>query len=247
MLSSEELERYDRQIIMRGFGEEGQEKLKRANVVIAGSGGLGAPAAIYLAAAGVGTLRLIDHDIVESSNLNRQVLHWDKDIGRNKVESAAEKLRQLNKNVKIEAMVETINEANISRLVAGFDVVIDAMDNLPTRFLLNKIAVENHIALIHGAVYGFEGRAMTIIPDKTACLRCVYRGLIPPEKFPVIGVTPAVIGCIEAAEAIKYIVGIGKLLTNRLLVYDGLNMKFTELVVKRDPNCECCGPSTGEE
>ncbi len=247
MLSSEELERYDRQIIMRGFGKEGQEKLKRAKVVIAGSGGLGSPAAIYLVAAGVGTLRLIDQDTIESSNLNRQVLYWDKDIGRNKVESAAEKLRQLNKNVKVEAMVETINEANISWLVAGFDVIIDAMDNLPTRFLLNKIAVENHIVLIHGAVYGFEGRAMTIIPDKTACLRCVYRGLIPPEKFPVIGVTPAVIGCIEAAEAIKYIVGIGKLLTNRLLVYDGLNMKFTELVVKRDPNCECCGHSTGEE
>jgi len=119
------------------------------------------------------------------------------------------------------------------------------MDNLPTRFLLNKTAVENHIPFIHGAVYSLEGRAMTIIPGKTACLRCVHRGLIPEEKFPVIGATPAVIGCIQATEVIRYIVGIGRLLTNRLLVYDGLNMKFTELAVKRDPNCEHCGHLNG--
>lgn len=122
---------------------------------------------------------------------------------------------------------------------------VNAMDNLPTRFLLNKTAVENHIPFIHGAVYGLEGRAMTIIPGKTACLRCVHRGLIPEEKFPVIGVTPAVIGCIQATEVIRYIVGIGRLLTNRLLVYDGLNMKFTELAVKRDPSCEHCGHLNG--
>ncbi len=240
MLTEDEQERYDRQIIMRGFGTEGQEKLKQARVVIAGSGGLGSPASIYLAAAGVGTIRIVDHDRVELSNLNRQILHWDKDIGRNKVDSATEKLNQLNQNVKIETIQETINEANVSRLVAGFDVIVDAMDNLPTRYLLNKAAIENHIPFIHGAVYGLEGRAMTIIPGKTACLRCVYRGLTPEQKFPVIGVTPAVIGCVQATEVIKYLVGIGTLLTNRLLVYDGLNMKFTELVVKRDPNCAHC-------
>jgi len=137
-------------------------------------------------------------------------------------------------------MEETINEANISQLVAGFDLIVDAMDNLPTRYLLNKAAIDKNIPFFHGAVYGFEGSAMTIIPGKTACLRCVYRGLPPEEKFPVIGVTPAVIGCIQATEVIKYIVGIGKLLTNRLLIYDGLNLKFTELMVKRDPNCEHC-------
>ena len=247
MLTTEERERYDRQIMIRGIGEEGQEKLKQAKVVVAGSGGLGSPASIYLAAAGVGTIRMIDHDRVELSNLNRQILHWDKDIGRNKVDSAAEKLSQLNRSVKIEAVEETIDEVNISRLVAGFDLIVDAMDNLPTRYLLNKAAIDNHIPFIHGAVYGLEGRVMTIIPGKTACLRCVYRGLIPEEKFPVIGVTPAVIGCIQATEVIKYIVGIGKLLTDRLLVYDGLNMKFTELAVKRDPNCEHCGHSKGKE
>ena len=182
MLTTDELERYDRQIMIRGLGEEGQEKLKRAKVIIAGSGGLGCPASMYLAAAGVGTIRIVDHDRVELSNLNRQVLHWDKDISRSKVDSAAEKLSQLNQGVKIEPMEETINEANISQLVAGFDLIVDAMDNLPTRYLLNKAAIDKNIPFFHGAVYGFEGRAMTIIPGKTACLRCVYRGLPPEEK-----------------------------------------------------------------
>jgi len=241
MLTLEERGRYDRQIMIKGFGEDGQEKLKQAKVIIAGSGGLGSAASIYLAVAGVGTIRIIDHDRVELSNLNRQILHGDNDIGRKKIDSAAEKLSRLNQGVKVEAIEETINEDNISRLVAGFDLIVDAMDNLPTRYLLNKVAIEKNIPFVHGAVYGLEGRAMTIIPGKTACLRCVYRGLIPQEKFPVIGVTPAVIGCIQATEVIKYIVGIGKLLTNRLLVYDGLNMKFTELAVKKDPNCEHCG------
>ena len=243
MLTEEERQRYDRQMMIKGIGEEGQEKLKQARVVIAGSGGLGSPVAIYLVAAGVGTIRIIDHDRVELSNLNRQVLHWDRDIGRNKVDSASEKLSQLNQGVKIETVRETINKANVTHLVAGFDLIVDAMDNLPTRYLLNKAAIENDIPFFHGAVYGLEGRAMTVIPGKSACLRCVYRALIPQEKFPVIGVTPAVIGCIQTTEVIKYIVGIGKLLTNRLLVYDGLNLKFTELAVRKDPDCEHCGHS----
>jgi molybdopterin/thiamine biosynthesis adenylyltransferase len=241
MLNEYEQTRYDRQIIMRGFGEEGQEKLKNARVVVAGGGGLGSPSSIYLAAAGVGTIRIIDHDKVELSNLNRQILHWDKDIGRKKVDSAAEKLGQLNKGIKIEAIEATIDEKNVAELVEGFDVIVDAMDNLEARYLLNKVAIDNRVPFIHGAVYGLEGRAMTVIPGETACLRCIYRGLLPKEKFPVLGVTPAVIGCIQATEAIKYIVGIGKLITDRLLVYDGLNMKFTEFTVKRDPECEHCG------
>jgi len=240
MLTRDELERYDRQIMIRGLGEEGQEKLKRAKVIIAGGGGLGSPVSIYLAAAGIGMIRIVDRDKVELSNLNRQVLHWDEDIGRRKVDSATEKLKRLNQGVEIEAIEEMITEANISQLVAGFDLIVDAMDNLPTRYLLNKAAIDKNIPFFHGAVYGFEGRAMTIIPGKTACLRCVYRGLPPEEKFPVIGVTPAVIGCIQATEVIKYIVGIGELLTNRLLIYNGLNLKFTEFKVKKDPNCEHC-------
>lgn len=247
MLTRDEQIRYDRQIMIKGIGESGQEKLKQARVVIAGSGGLGSPIAIYLAAAGVGTIRIIDHDTVELSNLNRQVLHWDKDIGRRKVESSAEKLQQLNRYLTIEAISETITEDNVSRLIAGSDLIVDGMDNLPTRYLLNKAAISNKIPFIHGAVYGLEGRVLTVIPGKSACLKCVYRGLLPPEKFPVIGVTPAVIGCIQATEAIKYIVGIGKLITDRLLIYDGLNMKFTELTVRRDPNCEHCSQTNREE
>jgi molybdopterin/thiamine biosynthesis adenylyltransferase len=240
MLTVDELERYDRQIMLREIGEAGQEKLKRASVFIAGAGGLGSPAAMYLTAAGVGRIRLVDHDRVDRTNLNRQVLHWDNDIGRSKVESATEKLKKLNPEVEIEAIEETITEANLANLLTGFDLIVDAMDNLTTRYLLNKAALDNNIPFFHGAIHGFEGRAMTIIPNKTACLRCVYRGVIPEEKFPVIGVTPAVIGCIQATEVIKYIVGIGELLTNKLLNYDALSMEFTEFEVKKDPYCEHC-------
>ena len=247
MLTRDERERYDRQIMIPGLGEEGQEKLMRARVFIAGAGGLASPASIYLVAAGVGTIRVVDHDRVELSNLNRQVLHWDEDIGKKKVDSAAEKLKRLNQGVEIEAIEETITETNISQLVAGFDLIVDGMDNLPTRYLLNKAALDKNIPFFHGAVYGFEGRVMTIIPGKTACLWCLYRGVIPRGKFPVIGVTPAVIGCIQATEVIKYIVGMGELLTNRLLIYDGLNLKFTDFMVNKDPNCEHCGHLVTEE
>ena len=248
MLTKDERERYDRQIMIKGVGEEGQEKLKQTKVFIAGAGGLGSVTTTYLAAAGIGVIRVVDHDKVELNNLNRQVLHWDEDIGRKKVVSAQQKLERLNPKVKIEAIGERITEANVSKLVAGFDLIVDAMDNIPTRHLLNKVAVERNIPFFHGAVYGFEGRALTVIPNETACLKCVYRGAIPEEKFPVIGVTPAVIGCIQATEVIKYIVGIGQLLTNRLLVYDGLNMKFTEFKLKRNPDCEHCGsPARGKQ
>ncbi|MDD5288842.1 MAG: HesA/MoeB/ThiF family protein [Dehalococcoidales bacterium] len=241
MLTQDEKQRYDRQLMIPGIGEAGQEKLKKARVVIAGAGGLGSPAALYLVAAGVGTLRIIDNDKVELSNLNRQILHWEKDIGTPKTKSAAEKLRKLNRNVTVETIDTTINETNVATLVAGFDVIVDAMDNLPARYLLNKAAVEHSIPFVHGAVYGLEGRVMTIIPWKSSCLRCLYHGTPPQEKFPVLGTTPAIIGTIQATEVIKYLTGIGTLLTDRLLVYDGLKMKFSELNVSRNKNCEHCG------
>ena len=241
MLTPEEIERYERQILIEGFGEEGQERLKKAKVFVAGAGGLGSPVSIYLIAAGVGTVRIVDHDRVELSNLNRQVLHWGEDMGKTKIDSASDKLKRLNQNVKIEAIEETITEKNVLQLVAGFDLIVDAMDNLPTRYILNKAAIENNLPFFHGAVYGFEGRATTIIPGETACLKCLYHSVLPGAKFPVIGVTPAVIACIQATEVIKYIVGIGELLTNRLLIFDGLDMKFTEFKVKRDTDCEHCG------
>jgi len=242
MLTEEELKRYDRQIIINGFGEEGQEKLKQARVFIAGAGGLGSPVATYLAAAGIGTIRIVDNDRVELSNLNRQVLHWNKNIGMSKAGSAAEKLSKLNPGINIEAVEATLTESNVDELITGFDLIVDAMDNLPTRYLLNRTAIEKSIPLFHGAVYGFEGRAMTVIPGESACLNCVYHGVVlPGEKFPVVGVTPAVTGCIQAAEVIKYIVGLGHLLTDCLLVYDGLEMTFTRLTVRKDPKCEHCG------
>lgn len=241
MLSPDELVRYQRQIMIPGLGEAGQEKLKRARAFIAGAGGLGSPAAIYLAAAGVGTIRIVDQDTVELGNLNRQILHWNRDIGRYKIDSAGEKLRALNPEVKIETLREKITGVNISDLCAGYDLIIDAVDNLPTRYILNRAAVEKKIPIFHGAVSGFEGRAMTVIPGQSACLMCLYRGVVVSSKTPVIGVTPAIIACIQASEAIKYITGIGQLLANRFLVYDGLNMKFTEIKVTRDPHCKECG------
>ena len=242
MLTEKDLQRYDRQIMIYGFGEEGQEKLKKSRAFLAGAGGLGSPVAIYLAAAGIGTLRIADHDTVELSNLNRQVLHWEENIGKKKAGSAASKLRKLNSSINIEPIPETITEANVSRLVGDSDVIVDAMDNLPTRYLLNKTAVEKGIPFFHGAVYGFEGRAMTVLPGKTACLNCLYHGAtVPKVKFPVIGITPAVIGCIQATEVIKYIVGLGDLLTDRLLNYDALTMKFSEFKINKDPDCDVCG------
>jgi len=246
MLTPSERERYDRQIMIGEIGQEGQVKLKRSRVVIAGAGGLGSPVAIYLTAAGIGTIRVIDHDHVALSNLNRQILHSEEDVGRKKVDSARAKLRNLNSTVDIQAVAETITEENVSGLVDGCDAIVDAMDNLPTRYILNRCAIEKNIPFFHGAVNGFEGRVMTVLPGKTACLRCMYRGLVPQEKFPVIGVAPAVIGSIQATEVIKYLVGIGKLLTNRLLVYDGLKVTFSEFKLTQNPNCDHCGSLAGK-
>jgi len=247
MLTPSERERYDRQIMIGEIGQEGQERLKKSRVVIAGAGGLGSPIALYLTAAGIGRIRMIDHDQVALSNLNRQVLHWEEDIGRRKVDSASVKLRSLNRAVEVEAIAETLTEGNVSELVRGCDVLVDAMDNLPTRYLLNRCAIENNIPFFHGAVNGFEGRVMTILPGESACLRCLYRGPVPQEKFPVIGVTPAVIGSIQATEVIKYLVGMGRLLTNRLLIYDGLRVTFSEFAITRNPSCDHCGSLRGKE
>ena len=241
MLADDELERYDRQILMPQIGIKGQEKIKQARVLIAGAGGLGSPVAFYLSAAGVGTIGIVDRDVVKLSNLNRQIMYRERDVGKAKAISATERLKELNRGIIVKAINETITEANVSQILTDFDMVIDATDNLPTRYLLNKAILRKGIPFFHGAVYGFEGRAMTIIPGETACLRCVCRGVLPTKKSPILGTTPAVIGCIQATEAIKYIVGAGELLKNRLLIYDGLSMSFTELEVKRDPHCEHCG------
>ncbi len=248
MLNDAERQRYDRQMLIYGFGEEGQEKLKRARVFIAGAGGLGSPIAMYLAAAGVGRIRIVDNDKVDLSNLNRQLLHWTANTGQLKADSAGDKLRQLNPEIIIETLAGTINEGTAGDLVGDSDCIIDAMDNLPTRYLLNKTAIERRIPYFHGAVYGLDGRALTVIPGQSACLYCLYHGVLPPkEKFPILGATAGVIGCVQASEVIKYFTGIGELLTGRLFNYDGLSMKFSEFKINLDPACEHCGPVQNEQ
>jgi len=238
MLSRKEHERYHRQIML--FGETGQEKLKSARVVIAGAGGLGCPIATYLAVAGVGHIRIIDHDTVERTNLNRQILHWEQDIGNVKTVSAGEKLRQINPDVEIEAVQVTIDEETAPGLVRNADAIVDAMDNYPTRYLLNHLACTFGIPLFHGAVRGFDGQATTIIPGKTACLSCIFPKAPPKEIFPVIGVTPGIIGMIQANEVLKYILGTGELLNNKLLIWDGLHSVLETVQVERDPSCTEC-------
>ncbi len=241
-LNFKELTRYDRQMMIKGWGESGQLKLKSAKIVIAGVGGLGCPAALYLTAAGIGEIKLIDNEKVELSNLNRQILHWEQDIGKFKVDSASEKLKKINSEVKIIVEKTTITEENASKLIKGFNLVIDALDNFEARFHLNKACIENGIPMIHGAIEGFEGRFTTIIPKISPCLTCIY-GKIPSYKgkFPVVGVTPAVIAVLQSMEAIKLIVGIGKLTINRLVIFDGLNMEFNEIKIEKNNKCEVCG------
>jgi molybdopterin/thiamine biosynthesis adenylyltransferase len=245
MLSNRELARYERQMLIPDWGKSGQRKLKKARVLVAGAGGLGSAILTYLAVAGIGEIRIVDSDKVELSNLNRQVLHTEMDIGRYKVDSAKEKLELLNPDIEVEAIKTKITRNNIFKLVQNY-LIVDALDNLPTRLLLNRAAIKARLPLFHGAVHGFEGRATTIIPGKTSCLRCLYQDVLP-GKIPVVGVTPAVIGCIQATEVIKYVLGAGDLLEDRLLIYDGLSMKFSEVRLKKNPNCEDCGKTFNPE
>ncbi len=232
-------EKYIRQIML--FGEDGQEKLRRAKVFVAGAGGLGSPVSTYLAVAGVGKIILADFDSVDLSNLNRQFLHHEKDIGREKIKSAEEKLLSMNPEIKVETIREKITDENAGSIVPPCDLIIDALDNFDTRHVLNRLAVERNIPLIHGAVSGYRGQATTIIPGKTPCLCCIFPSSFKKEVFPVLGTTPGVIGSIQANEAIKYLTGQGKLLENRLLLWDGLSCSFSELNVNKTENCPVCG------
>lgn len=238
MLTKNELQRYERQI--RIFGGDGQEKLKNAKVFIAGAGGLGSSISIYLTVAGIGRIRIVDHDTVELSNLNRQILHWNKDIGKRKAASAEEKLKKINPDVRVEAISEKIDKNNVFEVIGESELIIDAMDNFHTRYLLNRTAIVKNIPFFHGAINGLYGQATTIIPRKTACLRCIFPVAPLPETFPILGVTPGIIGLIQATEVIKYIIGMGELLENRLFLWDGLNAKMDEIALERNPKCEDC-------
>ena len=239
-LTKRDEERYHRQILIEGWGDEGQKRLKKSKAFIAGAGGLGSPAAIYLAVGGIGHIKIVDKDVPELSNLNRQILHTEADIGTPKAKSAEESLKALNPDITIEAVKETITEDNVHDLVNGSDIIIDCMDNFPTRYLLNKTAIKLGIPFVHGSIWGIEGRTTFIIPGKTPCLRCIFPESPPSELFPVLGAAPGVIGSIQATEALKYFTGVGKLLTDRLLIYDGERTEFNEVGVSRDPNCIDC-------
>jgi adenylyltransferase/sulfurtransferase len=238
MLTDREIQRYSRQIAF--IGEENQERLKSAHVVIAGAGGLGCPVAVYLAAAGVGNITIIDPDRVDLTNMNRQILHWDQDIGREKACSARDKLLQLNPEINIDAMTVAASRENAAALTKGASLIIDALDNFDGRYILNRAAQEHAIPLIHGAVCGYDGHVTTIFPGETACLRCIFPEPPTGSEFPVIGTTAGIIGILQAHEAIKFITGQGELLKDRLLLWDGRGSTINYLDLEPDPLCREC-------
>ncbi|RDV83568.1 HesA/MoeB/ThiF family protein [Ammonifex thiophilus] len=240
-----ERERYLRQITLPGVGEEGQEKLLRSRVLVVGAGGLGAPVACYLAAAGVGTLGLVDDDVVKLSNLQRQILYRTEDLGRPKVEVARRQLLSLNPEVKVEVWRERFAEDNALSLVERFDVVVDATDNFFTRALLNRACVARSKPLVHGGVRNFAGEVMTVLPGSGPCLACLFpleskAASAQTEGSSVLGPVPGVIGTLQAVEVLKYLLGLGELLVGRLLVYDALSATFHEVQVTRNPSCPVC-------
>lgn len=239
--------RYARHVRLPEVGEAGQLRLLSARVLVVGAGGLGSPAALYLAAAGVGTIGVVDHDVVDETNLQRQVLHNVDRIGMSKVESARETLIALNPDVKVETHQERLAASNAERILSGYDLVVDGGDNFPTRYLVNDASIRLGIPVVHGSIFRFEGQVSVFAPHEGPCYRCLYPQPPPPELAPscaeagVIGVVPGVIGSIQAMEAIKVLLGIGDTLEGRLLVYDALEQDFTTVRVGRDAACAACG------
>lgn len=246
-LSQRELVRYARQLTLPEFGAEGQARLRTGRVLVIGAGGLGSPALLYLAAAGVGTLGVVDFDAVERSNLHRQVLHGESGLGRRKTESAAERLRDLNPDIAITTHDARLTSANALDIVSSYDIVVDGSDNFPTRYLVNDACVLTGCPLVYGAIFRFEGQASVFgVPDGP-CYRCLYPEPPPPGLVPscaeagVLGVLPGVVGSIQAVEAIKLLAGIGTSLAGRLLLFDALQLRFRELALQKDPDCPVCG------
>ena len=247
-LSTGELQRYSRHLIMPEVTAEGQKRLKAARVLCIGAGGLGSPAALYLAAAGVGKLGLVDLDRVELTNLQRQILHGTKDIGRSKLESARDRLRDMNPEIEIELHECRLSSETAQQIVAEYDVIIDGSDNFATRYLSNDVCVLAEKPNVYGSVFRFEGQTTVFAPHLGGpCYRCLFPEPPPPESVPncaqagVLGVLPGIIGMLQAIEAIKLIVGIGEPLVGRLLHFDALKVQFRELKLRRDPQCPVCG------
>lgn len=241
-LTKNDLIRYQRQILYSGFGEEGQNKLKCSHVVVAGMGGLGSLASIYLACAGVGRITIVDYDFVELSNLNRQILYWDEDMGEKKVFSAARKLAKLNPSIEVTPVCDKITEDNVKGIIKGANAVIDGMDNFETRFIINSACVSEGIPFIHGAIHGLTGEITTIIPGKTACLACIFPDVPQGDMvLPVFGVTPALIASLQVMETIKLLANIAGLLTNKMLYVSGETMEFIHVNITKRSDCRVCG------
>jgi len=240
VFSEEELKRYHRQMLMDGWGTETQKRLKDSIVFIAGAGGLGSPISIYLAVAGVGNIRICDFDSPDWSNLNRQILHNHSRIGTNKAVSAKQTLEELNPDISVLAFTEKITTDNVDLLVGDSDLIVDCMDNFPTRYILNDCAIRKGIPLVFGSIWGMEGRLSFIKSPETPCLRCIYSDSPSQEVFPVVGATPGVIGTLQALEVIKYLTGIGGNLKGRLLVWNGSKVEFKTFRAYKDPECPSC-------
>lgn len=246
-LSNEEIARYSRHLIMPEVGIEGQRRLKAASVLMIGTGGLGAPSGMYLAAAGVGRLGVVDFDVVEESNLQRQIIHGTKDVGRRKIESARDRLRDINPHIEIETHEVRLTSENALRLFRNYDIVVDGTDNFPTRYLVNDACVLTGKPNVYGSIFRFEGQASVFWAEKGACYRCLYPeppplGLVPScAEGGVLGVLPGIIGAIQANETIKILLGAEGILVNRLLLFDAWQLKFRELKLRKDPACPICG------
>jgi molybdopterin/thiamine biosynthesis adenylyltransferase/rhodanese-related sulfurtransferase len=246
-LTDAQRDRYSRHILLPEVGEVGQQKLLKGKVLLLGAGGLGSPAALYLAAAGVGTLGLVDGDVVDASNLQRQILHATSRLGMPKVDSAEKALTDLNPDVKVIKFEERLDSSNVDRIFEGFDVIVDGCDNFPTRYLVNDASVFKKKPVVHGSIFRFEGQVTTFVPFVGPCYRCLYPEPPPPHLAPscqeagVLGILPGIIGVLQATEAVKLLLGKGDLLTGRLLTYDSLKMRFRELKLRRDKSCPACG------
>jgi adenylyltransferase/sulfurtransferase len=246
-LSQREVARYSRHLIMPEVGMEGQKRLKAASVLLVGAGGLGSPLALYLAAAGVGRIGLVDFDVVDFSNLQRQVLHGTPDVGRSKLQSAKDRLNAINPEVTVDLFETKLTSQNALRICDPYDVIIDGTDNFPTRYLVNDICVLLGKPNVYGSIFRFDGQASVFYPPHGPCYRCLYPEPPPPGEVPscaeggVLGILPGLVGCIQATEAIKLIIGKGEPLIGRLMLYDALAMSFHKFKVRRNPKCPICG------
>ena len=247
LMSEAQAKRYSRHMLVPEVGEQGQFKLLDSRVLLIGAGGLGSPAAYYLAAAGVGTIGIIDADVVEESNLQRQIIHNTKRLGQYKAESARETIEALNPDVKVITYIERLDESNVADIIADYDVIVDGTDNFPTRYLLNDAAIIANKPVVHGSVFRFEGQLTVFKPHEGPCYRCLYPEPPPIALAPscaeagVLGVLPGIIGLLQATETIKLLLGIGEPLVGRLMTYDALAGEFNELRLFRDPECPACG------